>query len=90
MMVQFLSRQIKLKINKFYSYLFSEIVQLILSCTEIKWYYVEGNSKGILIVLKGRIDDLVVLGREIPDLRFQTTEQNIIKRNKNFINYLTL
>ena len=60
--------------------LFSEI-HLILSCTEIEWYYVEGNSKSIFRVLKGRIDDLVVLGREIPDFRFQITEQNIFKRN---------
>ena len=67
------------------------MVQLFLSCTEIKWYYVEGNSKGVSIVLKCWIDDFVVLGREIPDFRFQITEQNIFKRNKNFLKiYLTL
>ena len=64
--------------------LFLEMVQLFLSCTEIKWYYVEGNSKGVSIVLKCWIDDFVVLGREIPDFRFQITEQNIFKRNENF------
>ena len=59
------------------------MVQLFLWCTEIKWYKVEGNSKGILIVFKCRIGDFVALGREIPDFRFQITEQNISQFDSN-------
>ena len=53
------------------------MIQLFLSWTEIEWYKVEGNSKGICLVLKCRIDDLVIFGRKIPDFRFQITEHNI-------------
>ena len=50
------------------------MIQLFLSWTEIEWYKVEGNSIAILIVWKRRINYFVVLGREIPDFRFQSTE----------------
>ena len=53
------------------------MVQLFLSGTEIKWYKVESNSKGICFVFECRIYYLVVFVGEIPDFGYQITEQNI-------------